>query len=462
MVLDLTKIGVAEKADSRNDTIESWISSNQHPPDSLDEDIFTLSPMCAQQDTLRCATSAQFRSLASDELHFKTQAPSRFDASHWALLIPYRAPEYLEIARQRLATAIPGQPQRQPPAMHVNSTSQRYNTDSMIREEQPSVGDRPSCGSYAPLPSFVHEIIEQSPAPLAYASSVFEDDSYRDETFDDENSSTTPTSIFSYCSSSGCFEPPDSTDTKGFAYAFGRSYDWWPPDQLADTLFTQPTSIPKLAHHNSRARSLLTESGAVTKSDATRTFQIGASQYANLSSLEFNPNETCDCADGLLLSNNVQVPSMGVNERESPLSANRWEVGVQSSPLGESECNLSSYPPRTHSADRRLQAHNGIHSSSPNYLSARKPFGRHNPNPQRHTLPGRSSRKDEDLIRLRQAGISYKDIKAKGKFTEAESTLRGRFRTLTKDKDQRVRKPQWRTEDVRPPACFSKRYADSS
>ncbi|EHK96479.1 hypothetical protein M7I_7808 [Glarea lozoyensis 74030] len=41
------------------------------------------------------------------------------------------------------------------------------------------------------------------------------------------------------------------------------------------------------------------------------------------------------------------------------------------------------------------------------------------------------------------------DIRRKGKFTEAESTLRGRFRTLTKHKNARVRKPEWDENDDR-------------
>lgn len=56
--------------------------------------------------------------------------------------------------------------------------------------------------------------------------------------------------------------------------------------------------------------------------------------------------------------------------------------------------------------------------------------------------------KDDFLVRSKLAGMSYKDIRAKGEFTEAESTLRGRFRTLTKHKNARVRKPEWTENDV--------------
>ena len=56
---------------------------------------------------------------------------------------------------------------------------------------------------------------------------------------------------------------------------------------------------------------------------------------------------------------------------------------------------------------------------------------------------------DEFLVRSKLAGMSYREIRLQGHFTEAESTLRGRFRTLTKRKEQRVRKPQWHENDVR-------------
>ncbi|KAE8451996.1 hypothetical protein EG329_002161 [Mollisiaceae sp. DMI_Dod_QoI] len=57
--------------------------------------------------------------------------------------------------------------------------------------------------------------------------------------------------------------------------------------------------------------------------------------------------------------------------------------------------------------------------------------------------------KDDFLVRSKLAGMSYKEIRRLGKFTEAESTLRGRFRTLTKHKAARVRKPEWNDNDIR-------------
>ncbi|KAB8238478.1 uncharacterized protein BDW43DRAFT_306340 [Aspergillus alliaceus] len=60
----------------------------------------------------------------------------------------------------------------------------------------------------------------------------------------------------------------------------------------------------------------------------------------------------------------------------------------------------------------------------------------------------RNDSRDAFLVECKRRGLSYKDIKRIGGFKEAESTLRGRFRTLTKSKDQRVRKPQWQEKDV--------------
>ena len=60
----------------------------------------------------------------------------------------------------------------------------------------------------------------------------------------------------------------------------------------------------------------------------------------------------------------------------------------------------------------------------------------------------RSKSKDQLLLHLKRQGYSYKEIKAIGGFTEAESTLRGRVRTLTKPKEARVRKPEWGDREV--------------
>lgn len=73
----------------------------------------------------------------------------------------------------------------------------------------------------------------------------------------------------------------------------------------------------------------------------------------------------------------------------------------------------------------------------------------------------RSTARDLFLIECKRRGMSYKEIKRIGHFEEAESTLRGRFRTLTKSKEQRVRKPKWEDGDVRTyPQTLQTAYSD--
>ncbi|KAK1249758.1 hypothetical protein MKX08_009761 [Trichoderma sp. CBMAI-0020] len=53
------------------------------------------------------------------------------------------------------------------------------------------------------------------------------------------------------------------------------------------------------------------------------------------------------------------------------------------------------------------------------------------------------------LLEARHYGVTYKQIKMYGRFKEAESTLRGRYRCLTKEKKDRVRNPQWTPIDIK-------------
>lgn len=69
---------------------------------------------------------------------------------------------------------------------------------------------------------------------------------------------------------------------------------------------------------------------------------------------------------------------------------------------------------------------------------------------QRRQVLSQEARTDRDMfiIQSRRNGLSYKEIKRRGGFDEAESTLRGRVRNLTTPKDKRVRKPVWHHKDV--------------
>ncbi|KAK0630936.1 hypothetical protein B0T17DRAFT_654263 [Bombardia bombarda] len=60
----------------------------------------------------------------------------------------------------------------------------------------------------------------------------------------------------------------------------------------------------------------------------------------------------------------------------------------------------------------------------------------------------RWKRKAKFLVECRRKGMTYREIRQKGHFTEAESTLRGRYRALTKSKEERVRTPHWTKKDL--------------
>lgn len=61
-----------------------------------------------------------------------------------------------------------------------------------------------------------------------------------------------------------------------------------------------------------------------------------------------------------------------------------------------------------------------------------------------------AQRRADDAILLegKRNGLTYKDIRKKLHKKCAESTLRGRYRSLTKARQERVRKPVWREKDV--------------
>jgi len=74
-------------------------------------------------------------------------------------------------------------------------------------------------------------------------------------------------------------------------------------------------------------------------------------------------------------------------------------------------------------------------------------------NGARQTMSPDQSQMDHIIVEGRRQGLTYKEIKQRHGFECAESTLRGRYRTNTKKKTERVRKPCWEPVDVRIPCC---------
>ncbi|KAK2804802.1 hypothetical protein FQN51_001444 [Onygenales sp. PD_10] len=100
------------------------------------------------------------------------------------------------------------------------------------------------------------------------------------------------------------------------------------------------------------------------------------------------------------------------------------------------------------------------HPTTTTRLNPRR--SKHLPPSTTPTTTHRTTEKDAFLIHCKRSGMSYKEIKEKGNFSEAESTLRGRFRTLTKRKEHRVRKPGWQQKDLRLLCDAVRKYASTT
>jgi hypothetical protein len=113
-------------------------------------------------------------------------------------------------------------------------------------------------------------------------------------------------------------------------------------------------------------------------------------------------------------------------------------------------CSESATAP--HGPHPLFMGQEAVHSIAPSPPALVSAFNAPSPAESLPRTPPKSSQrkdaKDALLIEWKEQGMSYKDIKAQGGFEEAESTLRGRYRTLTKPKEERVRRPEWGERDV--------------
>ncbi|WPJ63269.1 hypothetical protein SMAC4_09386 [Sordaria macrospora] len=119
-----------------------------------------------------------------------------------------------------------------------------------------------------------------------------------------------------------------------------------------------------------------------------------------------------------------------------------------------------SHPRRSHQQPFHHTQNHGAHpyhpSSGPSSSSTKRRAQGGLPVTATDHLKRQRAEQDALLVRLRKQGKSYKQIAQIGRFTEAESTLRGRYRTLTKSREERVRKPEWTDKDVSIYSPFSR------
>ncbi|KAL3465315.1 hypothetical protein BJX64DRAFT_285570 [Aspergillus heterothallicus] len=159
-----------------------------------------------------------------------------------------------------------------------------------------------------------------------------------------------------------------------------------------------------------------------------------------------------------------QFPVVSDDVNGLPWAGNMPPTYIQPSSLLDpyrSTCPSSRYS--SGSSSTQLESSGNFHcfNDSLGFQTTRRPadmtsshleshaWSAYQPSEANRIVPWTSDARNALLIEYKRRGLSYKDIKRIGGFKEAESTLRGRFRTLTKSKEQRVRKPQWQENDIR-------------
>ncbi|KAF2142026.1 uncharacterized protein K452DRAFT_358501 [Aplosporella prunicola CBS 121167] len=168
---------------------------------------------------------------------------------------------------------------------------------------------------------------------------------------------------------------------------------------------------------------------------------------------------------GSMDSNSTPLPALTYSQgsptdlEDSPRTSQHEDHNQQQGQQGSSndQANIGlSLEPERHRVLRNNRVDVGNHKSS----TGRTRLSRINSAPSTwrlvptktsayYTTHRRKNPKDALLVEWKNAGLSYKQIRERASFTEAESTLRGRYRNLTKARDQRVRKPLWLAEDIR-------------
>ncbi|KAF1959021.1 hypothetical protein CC80DRAFT_502902 [Byssothecium circinans] len=141
-------------------------------------------------------------------------------------------------------------------------------------------------------------------------------------------------------------------------------------------------------------------------------------------------------------SNHNLVPSPRMPTYENSFSANPF---YQQRAAGFGSQYLNA--PQANSSHRTLTSTNETRPNNTPQPNNTPPT----PTPSPRGTDAQSRRREEDrkLVKWKLEGLTYKDIREKLGSNAAESTLRGRYRALTKRKEERVRKPMWTEKDIR-------------
>jgi hypothetical protein len=200
---------------------------------------------------------------------------------------------------------------------------------------------------------------------------------------------------------------------------------------------------------------------AATIEDTANLDFTGLPHYGlGVTSSSLTPAGASRCFSGLQIvyDDTSQYDSGFLNSQKNSPGISSWFTGGQSPTLASmpyrprnppvSSAPINSLPnglQARNNADkkntRETVAWNASHTNIPSQQSFQDHFHSYQP-------PDTRKADDEILLKGKRNGLTYKEISKRMHTKCAESTLRGRYRSLTKARQDRVRKPVWREKDV--------------
>ncbi|KAK4667908.1 uncharacterized protein QC764_703640 [Podospora pseudoanserina] len=216
----------------------------------------------------------------------------------------------------------------------------------------------------------------------------------------------------------------------------------WNPNSVQNHLpMFQSCACDSDLPHASSSESIRTSFLADSSSTATSSYPMEiAEQHRPSKGRKTLPDRPVPrlLAAAVLKSNDKPATPQGSKSRRSKSSAEPMSPSVRkTSKLAAKPRHPAALPALTPNPRTRSQSSPG---PSPSLYEAGEEV-------TEAELADRKA-KDEFLIASRQKGMTYKQIRQEGGYTEAESTLRGRYRALTKSREERVRKPEWSEIDL--------------
>lgn len=464
----------AQELKLKYDNIGDWLASHEPYQSPLSEQSVCKTGYVTDPFTFADRTASR-RAMTLPSEGFAMEQPCEMSAramseshSHQpSTFPPCITPEYLDFARQDMAGTIPRRFRTAPPTSHPHRiyNSIQSTLYSEAENQLPFFGD----GSSLVWREIDEHCEESEVASLQHGSSlsVSEENNAQDRTFEEASSATTPMTVPSYCSSDSYFDLTISPFVGISANVARECHDRWPSQpasyQSSMGLSTKPVSTKNNGHTDSL--NLHNDAHGATEFNFgwDQSGRLGYTKPSGHPSRELPQGGTIQAVEQMLGRTSLNTtPSYsthlgtlpgGLAGNLRPQSSQRSQSNEKGCPSGLFDCAIALSTTFSN-PEPKVQA-NGLVTSGPDSLLCKKVPEHPVDTAVRKPPRAHGSRKDDILIRLRHAGISYKDIKAIGQFTEAESTLRGRFRSLTKKKEQRVRKPQWREQDVCLPAPYS-------